>query len=86
MLGLDGIDSSSNNYNMFAGTNNYPPSDYSVNEDYWVRSLNTVMTVYSDTEFIRVCPTKNFRQPETWRNNLNYRQIDFRQFVLEADI
>jgi hypothetical protein len=86
LLGFDGIDDPSNNYNMFAGTSNYPPSDYLINESYWVRSLNTVMQVYSDTEFVRVCPTKNFRQPELWRNNLNYRQIDFRQFVLEADI
>jgi hypothetical protein len=86
MLGFDGIDTANNNYNMFAGTSNYPPSDYPINESYWIRSLNTVMQVYSDTEFVRVCPTKNFRQPESWRNNLNYRQIDFRQFVLEADI
>ena len=86
MLGFDGVDSANNNYNKFAGTANYPPLDYPTNEEYWVRSLNTVMEVYSDTEFIRVCPTKKFRQPEKWRNNLNYRQIDFRQFVLEADV
>lgn len=86
MLGFDGIDSPNNNYNMFAGSDNYPALDYPINEEYWVRSLNTIMQVYSDTEFIRVCPTKNFRQPEAWRNKLNYRQIDFRQFILEADI
>lgn len=86
MLGFDGIDTPNNNYNMFAGTNNYPPLDASINEDYWTRSLNTVMQVYGDTEFIRVCPTKNFRSLEAWKNNLNYRQIDFRQFVLEANI
>lgn len=86
MLGFDGIDSANDNYNMFAGTDNYPVSDYPTNEEYWVRSLNTIMEVYSDAEFIRVCPTKNFRQPDMWRNNLNYRQIDFRQFVFEADL
>lgn len=86
MLGFDGIDTANNNYNMFAGTPNYPALDYPINESYWVKSLNTVMQVYSDTEFIRVCPTPKFRQPATWRNNLNYRQIDFTQFVLEADI
>lgn len=86
MLGFDGIDSDHDNYNMFAGTDNYPPANYPTKEEYWVRSLNLVMQTYSDIEFIRVCPTKKFRQPETWRNNLNYRQIDFRQFVVEADI
>lgn len=86
MLGFDGIDNDTDNYNMFAGTANYPPSNYPTKEEYWVRSLNQVMQTYSDTEFIRVCPTKKFRQPDAWRNNLNYRQIDFRQFVSEADI
>lgn len=86
MLGFDGIDSENNTYNMFAGTDNYPPVNYSTKEEYWVRSLNVVMQTYSDTEFIRVCPSKKFRQPEMWKYNLNYRQIDFRQFVFEADI
>jgi hypothetical protein len=86
MIGFDGIDSETNNYNMFAGTANYPALNVSINESYWIRSLTNVMTVYSDTEFIRVCPTKNFRQPESWKDQLNYRQITFRQFVLEADI
>jgi hypothetical protein len=86
MLGFDGIDTPDNNYNIFAGTANYPPLNSNINEEYWNRSLNTVMQTYSDTEFVRVCPTQKFRQPAVWRNNLNYRQIDFRQFVLEADI
>ena len=86
MLGFDGIDTPNNTYNIFAGTVNYPPRDADLNEEFWNRSLNIVMETYSDTEFIRVCPTKRFRQPDMWRNNLNYRQIDFRQFVLEADI
>ena len=86
MLGFDGIDSSNNNYNMFAGTDNYPDLDYQTKDEYWIRSLDVVMQTYTDTEFIRVCPTKQFRQPDRWRGNLNYRQIDFRRFVLEADI
>lgn len=86
MLGFDGIDNTNDNYNVYANTQSYRSRDDLANESFWVRSLNDVMKVYSDTEFIRVCPTKNFRQPELWRYNLNYRQIDFRQFVLEADI
>jgi hypothetical protein len=86
MLGFDGIDTANNNYNMFAGTSNYPALDFPINEDYWVRSLKTVMSVYSDTEFIRVCSTKKFRTPDAWKDCLNFRQIDFRQFVFEADI
>jgi hypothetical protein len=86
MLGFDGIDTPNNTYNMFAGTNNYPPLDYLMTEDYWVVCLKNIMETYSDTEFIRVCPTKKFRTPEAWKNCLNFKQIDFRQFVSAADI
>jgi hypothetical protein len=86
LLGFDGIDTPTNNYNIFAGTANYPQLNHPISEDYWVRSLKTIMNVYTDTEFIRVCPTKKFRASESWKDSLNYRQIDFRQFVLEADI
>ena len=86
MLGFDGIDNPLNNYNVYAGTANYPPADQAINEEFWNRSLDLVMKTYNDTEFIRVCPTAKFRQPEMWKYNLNYRQIDFRQFVVEADI
>jgi len=86
LLGFDGIDTIGNNYNMFAGTPNYPPLDYPIYEESWIRNLDTVMQVYNDTEFVRVAPSQRFRQPEQWKDNLNYRQIDFRQFVLEADV
>lgn len=86
MLGFDGIDSPNNNYNIYAGTPNYPAADVTINEESWVRNLSTVMSVYSDTEFIRVMPTPDFRQPEAWRYFLNYRQINFRKFVLEAGV
>jgi hypothetical protein len=86
LLGFDGVDSLIDNGNMFADTPNYPAKDYPTNTEFWIRSLNTVMSVYSDTEFIRVCPSKDYIQPEMWKFNLNYRQIDFRRFVLEADI
>jgi len=86
MLGFDGIDSPNNNYNVYAGTPNYPAADVTINEESWVRNLSAVMSVYSDTEFIRVMPTPDFRQPEAWRYFLNYRQINFRKFVLEAGV
>lgn len=86
LLGFDGIDNLIDNYIFYADTNNYPSRSTPMSEEFWVRSLDTVMKTYSDTEFVRVTPTKLFRQPEAWKYNLNYRQIDFRQFVLEADV
>ena len=85
MLGFDGIDST-NTYNVYAGTPNYPSADSAMNENYWVKSLVDVMNTYSDTEFIRVAPTATFRTPEPWKYCLNFKTISFRQFVIEADV
>jgi hypothetical protein len=57
-----------------------------VTEDYWVQSMNIIFETYSDVDFIRVAPTKNFRMPELWKYRTNVRAIDFRDFVLEADL
>ena len=86
MLGFDGIDSATDNYNVYAGTNAYPSKDTVINESYWTGSLYSIMKLYDDVEFIRVAPTNTFRSPEPWKYLLNYRTISFRQFVLEADL
>jgi hypothetical protein len=85
MMGFDGIDGNSS-YNVFAGTPGYANLDANLSEALWVRSLAMVMSTYNSTEFVRVAPTSSFRIPESWRYCENFRTIDFRQFVLEADI
>jgi integrase/recombinase XerD len=45
-----------------------------------------ISNIYTDVEFIRVAPTNTFRSPESWKYLLNYRTINFRQFVIEADL
>lgn len=85
LLGFDGIDSK-NIANVYAGTEGYPAETDNINEEFWVRSLTEVMSTYSDTEFIRVAPTGSYRSPEAWKYCVNYRVVDFRQFVLEADL
>lgn len=86
LLGFDGIDNDSDIYNVYANTNAYPSKTELIREDYWVQALDHVMEIYSDTEFIRVAPSNTFRTPELWKYRLNFRTINFRQFVLEADI
>lgn len=86
MLGFDGIDSSNSNYNAFSGTPGYPIDSQNITEAFWVNALAEVMRVYAETEFIHVAPTMNFRIPELWKYLPNFRTIDFRKFVLEADI
>jgi hypothetical protein len=86
LLGFDGIDSHTDNYNIYSGTNGYLDNSSGVSENFWVKGLGLVMKTYPDTEFIRVGPTEFFRQPEEWKYYLNYRQINFRQFVIEIDL
>jgi hypothetical protein len=86
MLGFDGNDSVEQNYNVYAGTNAYPPVDVNIVEDFWAKSLSTVMSTYPDVEFIRVQSTSGYRTPEPWKYFANFRTIDFRQFVIESDL
>jgi hypothetical protein len=44
------------------------------------------MTTYSDVDFVRVMPTNTWWWPDKMIALLNARTIDFREFVLEADI
>ena len=86
LMGFDGNDTLNYNYNVYAGTNHYPAQHDTVLEDFWVQSLAAVLSAYPDVEFIRVAPTNTFRTPEAWKYFLNFRTINFRQFVLEADV
>jgi hypothetical protein len=53
---------------------------------FYVKTLSTVMDVYSDVEFIRIMASANADCSDALVNKLNFRQISFRDFVLEADI
>jgi hypothetical protein len=86
MLGFDGNDTPGHNYNVYKGTTGYPSDNTTILEDFWVQSLETIMTTYNETEFVRVAPTASFRKPEAWKYCLNYRQIDFRQFASEVGL
>lgn len=84
LLGFDGIDDPNASYNLYDGTPGYPSAPYS--EEYWVRSMMEVFTAYPNVDFVRVMPTASYRIPEAWKYAANFRQIDYNQFVLEADL
>jgi hypothetical protein len=48
--------------------------------------MTQVFNAYRDVEFIRVMPGKYAPIPEMWKYMLNFRQISFREFVLEGDL
>jgi 3'-phosphoadenosine 5'-phosphosulfate sulfotransferase (PAPS reductase)/FAD synthetase len=44
------------------------------------------MDTYPRVEFIRVMPTENWYMHDTWKYQLNLRQITFNDFVREVDL
>jgi len=55
-------------------------------DTFYVKTLSTVMDVYADVEFIRVMMSADADCSSALINKLNFRQLSFRNFVLEADI
>lgn len=86
LLGFDNSAGENLNNNIYAGTSNYEAKDHNYDDSYWVKSMAAVMRLYSDVEFVRVMPTPNWRIPDEWRALQNFRQIDTKRFVFEADL
>ena len=86
LLGFDGQTDRNLNNNIYAGTNAYEPESANLTSYYHEGTLLRVMSLYSEVEFVRVAPTRDYRCPESWKGLLNFRQIDFRDFTLEADL
>ena len=53
---------------------------------FWIQTLCQVMDTYKQTDFIRVTPTQKSACSVELQKRVNFRQIDFRQFITEADI
>jgi hypothetical protein len=86
LLGYDNYSHEHRISNVYKGTNAYSPADHMDNGAFFELSLRTVMETYPDVEFVRVMPTTESWCPSSWKSLLNFRQISFREFVLEADI
>jgi hypothetical protein len=87
LMGFDLHSGDSNyHYNVYTGTNGYPDAITPSTEKYVESTMLTVMQTYPDVDFVRVMPTKEWYMPESWKYQLNLRQITFREFVLEADL
>jgi hypothetical protein len=86
LMGFDGNDSTNGHYNVYANTVGYYTADTHIPEDYWEQTMLQVMNTYPTVDFVRVMPTRNFRLPESWKYQTNLRTINFRDFVLEADL
>jgi len=72
--------------NVYTDTNGYPKTKSKTTEPYFELSLKNVMNLYDKVDFVRVSPTKNYYMPDSWKYQLNLRQITFREFVIEVDL
>jgi hypothetical protein len=86
LLGFDGYHGEPGLNNVYKHTNGYLKPDQAQNGAFWERGLYTVMTTYPTVEFVRVCHTAESWIPGELNVLPNFRQINYRQFVLEADI
>lgn len=55
-------------------------------DSFYEQTMAQIFKLYNDVEFVRVAPTIGYYMPESWKFFPNVRQIDFRGFVLEADL
>lgn len=86
MLGFDGQDTPGMNQNVYAGTLGYDSADSHVDDTKWRENQATVFRTYPDVDFVFVSKNGRNTFPECWKYCTNLRQIDFRSFVLEADL
>ena len=72
--------------NVYKNTNGYSSITDTQDGTFWTMSLHKIMSTYTDVEFIKVMPTASEWTPPEITALINFRQIGFRDFVLEADI
>ena len=86
LLGFDGQDAGGSNNNIYAGTNGYSDKNETVTDAFWIQAMLAVFQCYDDVEFIKIAVSANAPMPEEWKYCTNVRQVDFRTFIVMADI
>lgn len=86
LMGYDGCHGLGPVNNVYKNTNGYPSSEAEQDETFWNITLKSVMETYSDVDFVSVMPTKDWYASDVFHSLMNFRQITFREFVIEADI
>ena len=86
MLGYGEHDTDNVNFNVYAGTHGYDAYEADINSDKWIANRQKLFNVYFDVDFVWVTPHGRNLIPELLKYCPNFRQIDFRTFVLECDL
>jgi hypothetical protein len=86
LIGYDSYDVPGPVNNVYKDTRGYPESTEEQNGEFFSLSLGDVMRTYDDVEFVRVMPTETWWYHYSMAPLPNFRQITYRDFVLEADV
>lgn len=86
LVGCDGQDTPGYNNNVYATTNGYDSRDSDLSGHSWEESYLQLFQVYDDVDFVFVTPSGRSTTYASWTACANFRQISFRDMVLEADL
>lgn len=86
LLGFSEQDSPGTNFNVYAGTNGYDSAETDVGSEKWIQNRLELFTLYDDVDFAWVTLTGKSAVPESHKYCTNFRQISYRNFVLETDL
>jgi len=87
LLGFDADSNSSQaGFNVYTGDAGYPAAGSPSTEAFTVKTMLTVMNLYSDVEFVRVMPDDGWYTPDAWRYQKNMRYLSFDKFRYEVDL
>ena len=85
LLGFDNQDSPGFNYNVYSGTAGYD-SNTTTSDQKWIADRVMLINTYNDVDFVWVTNSGRWTMPEAWKTLINFRQISFKEFVLEASL
>jgi hypothetical protein len=87
LVGFDGHDLDGHNNNVYSNTNGYDPKwNFDIENQKWIDNRVQLCNVYSDVDFVWVTKMGKNNMPEKLKWCNNYRQITFRDLVLECDL
>jgi len=86
LLGCEGQHEPNYNSNVYAGTLGYAGKNSDMLGNNWEESYLQLFRVYDDVDFVLVTPTGRYTVKDSWKFSTNFRQISYRDMVLEADL
>jgi hypothetical protein len=86
LLGFDGHELGDWNNNVYAGTAGYDATNVNIDHSEWILNRKQLFDVYNDVDWVWVTPKGTNLIPDVLKPCLNFRQISFRDMILECDL